>query len=300
MRNEPRIEPKQEPSRIILHALKTEIERSAPAVFIQNVVVYRQTKPVLRNVNLCLDSGQCLGILGPAGAGKTTLLEAVLGQIRTREGVIEIFGTPVRKTNFRQLGLGYVAEQHPHPTAFPITALDVILQGLQSGRGVLHFTPKEEVLFARYLLSELKMEQAQDQLFYTLSRGEQQRLLIARALACQPRLLLLDNPIQGLDPAGVKQIQELLKSIQKQYRTAILLTSRDARFAAELCDTLVCLNGAVYWTGPAKELTPAQVKQVFQCDVYFRNPYFRPKPKYGHPKNPNHPTGSGADRRTLR
>lgn len=264
-----------EPAREILHALQTEIDQVPPAIYMQDVTVYRGSNPVLREVELCLDEGKTMGIIGPTGAGKSTLVNAVLGRARIKEGMLELFGVPVRKAKRNMLNIGYLAEANSIPDHFPATALDVVKMGLLSNKGIFSPIGSDDTLYAQYLISEFKLERLQNQLFSSLARGEQQRILMARALASQPRLLVLDNPTQNLDPAGKKQIQEILKETQRQSGMAILLTSQDPRFAAEMCDSIVCLNGSVHWIGKAKDLTPAQVKEVFQCNVYFRNPHYR-------------------------
>jgi zinc transport system ATP-binding protein len=241
-----------------------------PAVFMQDVSVKRRSLDLLHDMELWVDEGDSLGILGPTGAGKTLLLALMMGFIKPTTGTVELFGKKPRRLNKRAYPIGYLPSCQPVPNHFPATVLDVVLMGAYAAQSRFRPLQQRHTLQAHYLLSQFKLEYVQNHAIGSISAAEQQRVFLARALVCKPRLLILDNPLTGLDPAGQEQLLALLHECKEQWIFSIVCATTSPKFAVTLCDTILCLNRTIHWFGHAEDLNKETVKQLFQCDVDFR------------------------------
>ncbi|NLW65398.1 MAG: ABC transporter ATP-binding protein [Clostridiales bacterium] len=232
------------------------------AIQIENLSVnYRHTR-ALQNVCLNVPEGEFLGIIGPNGGGKSTLLKAILGLVPPASGKIEIFGEE-RKKN--QAVIGYVPQFSTVDRTFPISAQEVVLTAFLKGPLHPFFRYKEEHRrAASAALERVGIENLASRQISELSGGEFQRLLIVRALATEPKILLLDEPTASVDPASREHIYELLTEINKS--VTIVMVTHDLMAIASEVTSIACLNQTlVYHGGP--QLDEKTVNAMYGCPV---------------------------------
>lgn len=181
--------------------------------------------PVLERVSFCVQEGDYVGIIGPNGGGKTTLLKLILG-LEKGEGEIKLFGEPIQHfTRWRDVG--YLAQKSPvSQSRFPISVREVVLMGLGFDRKHKTATQKNLELTQR-ALKMTHCEELSERLFSELSIGQQQRVLLARALVSRPKLLILDEPSAALDPGNREMFFDLLGGLNQKHGVTILLITHD-------------------------------------------------------------------------
>jgi zinc transport system ATP-binding protein len=209
-------------------------------VDIQSVSFSYGGPPVLENVNISLVGHEFTSIVGPNGGGKTTLLKLILGLIKPTKGSIKVFGVSPREGRSR---IGYMPQDTQLDPRFPITVRDVVLMGsLGNGRkaGRNSKCGRDTAIAA---LANVGMEEYIDQPFSALSGGQRRRVLIARALSCEPELLLLDEPMVNLDLLMEKELYEILRKLSK--RVTVAMVSHDLAFVSKFVEKVVCVNRTV-------------------------------------------------------
>lgn len=207
--------------------------------------------PVLRDVSLCVDTGDLIGIVGPSGSGKTTLLRALLGTI-----------TPVAGGVTRRPGLrvGYVPQVETVDWSFPVTVGECVLMARTRGR-LWPWRSSEERLEVTRVLDLLGLSGLADRHIRQLSGGQQQRVFVARALLGHPHVLLMDEPTSGVDVKTRHEILHLLSGLSDEGLT-IVLTTHDLNGIAAHLPSLVCLNGRVIAAGSPNEVLVPQVLEA--------------------------------------
>lgn len=223
-------------------------------------------RPALENVTLTVKEGERLGILGPNGGGKSTLLKLTLGLLQGGSGTIRIFGYAPEEARARRI-VGYVPQRSEAEVAFPLCVRQVVEMAVALANPPwksLSATQRAAVADAMNVVGVTALA---DRPISELSGGQFQRTLIARALAPKPRLLLLDEPTVGIDPAGQQQFAELLQSLQKTLGLTVVVVSHDLRTVVAGCDSVACLSRTLHaHTAPAG-LTPQVLAEVFRHDV---------------------------------
>lgn len=159
----------------------------------------------LRDVSMHIEQGCSLGIIGPNGAGKTTLLKIVLGLLEGYSGTITVAGMSPREACRRGDVIGYVPQRHEAEWRFPLSARQVVRMGLVGRTGLLRWHSREDLEYVDRIMDRVGMSDLRHKTIGDLSGGQQQRLFIARALAARPKLLVLDEPMVGIDEAGQRQ-----------------------------------------------------------------------------------------------
>lgn len=207
-------------------------------------------KPVLYGVDLAIPKGQLVGIVGPNGAGKSTLIKAVMGLLPLRSGWVEVFGQPFGKSKTR---VGYVPQRESVDWDFPVNVMDVVMMGRYGKLGLFRRPKKEDKEVARQCLDKVKMLPFASRQISNLSGGQQQRVFLARALAQESDLYLMDEPFAGVDAATETAIIELLKELKNRGKT-ILVVHHDLTTAREYFDSLVLLNMRVVAFGATEEV----------------------------------------------
>jgi len=208
-------------------------------VVFENVAFSYNAVPVLENVNLKIQHGEFLSVVGPNGGGKTTLLKLVVGLLQPDRGRIRVLGTAPQKARLR---IGYMAQYAHLDKQFPVTVMDVVLLG-RLGRHLGGGYSKEDRETARATLREVQLVHMADTLFSELSGGQKQRVLIARALCAQPEILLLDEPTANIDVQSGENLLHILKEINR--RMTIMLVSHDMGFVSKVVQSVVCVNRRV-------------------------------------------------------
>lgn len=213
--------------------------------------------PVLDDVGFSLPAGRSLCLLGPNGGGKTTLLRALVGDIQPLRGTVDVAGRPA-----------YLAQTERTRLDFPVSALDVALMGtLAHGRWWLPARRSQRDA-ARAALDRVGLADRADIRFGELSGGQRQRALLARALVQDAAVLLLDEPLAGVDPASAERIAALFDELRAEGRTLVVST-HDIE-SARAFDAVLCLNGRqVAFGDPAATLTREVLERTYGDEIVF-------------------------------
>jgi zinc transport system ATP-binding protein len=230
-------------------------------VKLKEVSVEFEGNTVLHDHNLTVYDDDFIGIIGPNGGGKTTLLKVILGLVKPSHGEVEVFGTsPERARNH----IGYVPQMMEVERDFPISVRDTVFMGRLVHKGFLRGHNKSDYEQVDRALDIVEMSDMKNRKTGALSGGERQRVMIARALASEPRLLLLDEPTASIDPKLKTDIYELLNSLKKQM--AIILVTHDIGVISSHVDKVACLNCQLYYHD-SKEIPKETLETVYQCPV---------------------------------
>jgi zinc transport system ATP-binding protein len=221
---------------------------------------YQQT-PVLEDINLIVKELDFIGLIGPNGGGKTTLLKVLLGLIEPLKGEITIMGHSVAKG---RRYLGYVPQLLEFDRNFPLLVKDVVAMGRLGKRRLLQPYNHQDWAIVHHCLKQVEMAHLGDRPIGKLSGGERQRVYIARALACQPSILLLDEPTANVDSKIQNNIYELLRELNKSM--TIVMISHDLGAVSTYVKTLGCLNRRLFYHGD-KLITPKMIEQTYQCPI---------------------------------
>ncbi len=233
-----------------------------PALEIKNVSFKRNGAYVLKNIDFTLAKGQYATIIGPNGGGKTTFIKLISGLMEPCEGEIRVFGKAPKTQN-----VCYVPQTKAIDVTMPFKVLDVILMGRQLGF-FSRLTPRDREA-ALEAARAAKVEAYLDRQINQLSGGEQQRVLIARALATGGDLLLLDEPITGIDIGGTAAIHKLLETLKGQGKT-IVYVSHDLGLISEVTDTVACINVQLFAHGsPSEVITGENLKKLFGANMAY-------------------------------
>jgi len=221
------------------------------------------SSPVLKGVNLAVEMGEVLSIVGPNGSGKSTLLKCINRILKTKHNTVFVDGKDVSKLNLKELSkiMGYVPQSSV--SVFPFTVFDVVMMGRTP---YIHWSPSEEdyEIVAETLnflgLSELAMRY-----FNELSGGEQQKVIIARALAQQPQILLLDEPTSNLDIKHQLEILCILKDLARSKHCSVIMAMHDLNMASRFSDKMLMLkDGCIFAVGtPEEVLTEENIEAVY-------------------------------------
>lgn len=220
----------------------------AKAIELHRVGFAYEDRLILEEINLTVDEGDFLAIVGPNGGGKTTLLRLLLGSLQPGEGQIRIFQQPPRKA--RRL-IGYVPQQTALDRDFPVSALEVVLMGRVAPHSFFPRYQREDYDEAYAALRAVGVEALAGTRFGDLSGGQKQRTLIARALVSKPRLLLLDEPTASVDPVVAEDIYQLLRQLHRD--VTIVMVSHDLAYIASHQGQAVYLNRRLSVYRPAEK-----------------------------------------------
>jgi zinc transport system ATP-binding protein len=219
------------------------------AVELHELTLRLNGREVLNRINLSLDEGRFLGVVGPNGGGKTTLLRAILGLIQPISGEILIFGESPAKVLKSGKIFGYLPQAFKASPDFPVRVIDVVMMGRFGRVGMLRWPGEEDRKKAMEYLAIMGIEDLKNLPFGELSGGQQQRASIARALAGEPKILILDEPNTGIDVIGQSDFYHLLKGLQKKFNLTVLMASHDIGTIPAYVDEIACLNNTFHYQG---------------------------------------------------
>jgi len=230
-------------------------------VTFQNVIFSYDGIPILEDVSFAIQERTFISIVGPNAGGKTTLLKLMLGLLKPSRGIIEVFGQPPERARAR---IGYMPQYVQFDPNFPVSVLDVVLMG-RLGKG-MRFGPyrKTDKAIALEALHKLEMGKARNRPFIALSGGQRQRVLIARALATEPELLLLDEPTANVDMAVETELFELLHTMSETI--TVVVVSHDLGFVSQYVESVVCVNRRVM-VHPTTAVTGEVISACYGSDV---------------------------------
>lgn len=226
----------------------TQVEQ--PILEIHDLTVSYDQNPVLWNVDFSLPGGKLIGVLGPNGAGKSTLIKSIMGLISPTSGYVKIFDKPLQDVRSR---ISYVPQRESVDWNFPASVMDVVLMGTYGRLGLFRRPGKMEKEIALQSLEQVGMTPYLNRQISELSGGQQQRVFIARALAQQADLYLMDEPFAGVDMATETAIFELLKQMTKAGKT-VLVVHHDIHSAMKFFDWVIMLNLHLVGSGPKDEV----------------------------------------------
>lgn len=230
-------------------------------ILLKDVWVHYDSIKVLEGVNLTLRQHDFLGIIGPNGGGKSTLLKVILGLIKPSRGTIRVLGdTPQNSRKY----IGYVPQYSLFDPDFPISVWDVVLMGRLGQAGLFKKYSKDDKKMALDALTMVDMLEYKDRQIGNLSGGQRQRVFIARALAANPKLLLLDEPAAGIDTLVQTEFYELLEKLKT--KMTIIMVSHDISAVSVYVDKIACLNHKLFYHD-SKELTAEDLEAAYQCPV---------------------------------
>jgi manganese/zinc/iron transport system ATP- binding protein len=240
-------------------AALAEHEATSP-LSIHDLTVAYNRKPVLWDVEYEAPDRALIAIVGPNGAGKSTLIKAVLGLVPAASGLVEVYGRPVARQ--RHL-IGYVPQRGSVDWDFPVSALEVVAMGLYGRIGWLRPVARRHRETARACLDQVGMADYADRQISQLSGGQQQRVFLARALAQEARLYLMDEPFAGVDAATETAIVDVLRRLKQEGRTVVAV-HHDLQTVPEYFEHVLLLNGRVVATGPVREVfTPDNLRRTY-------------------------------------
>jgi iron complex transport system ATP-binding protein len=239
------------------------------ALTVCNIQFSYGEKLVLSNVSLSAQSGEIVGLIGPNGSGKTTLLRIISGVLQPATGIVQLGDTQLARLSRAQVArrLAVVPQNSALPSNF--TVGETVLQGRTPYLGFLRSEGAHDYALARHAMELCGVFAMAERRVDELSGGEQQRVLIARALAQEPDVLLLDEPTSHLDLAHHASVLELVDRLVREQALAVLGVFHDLNLAAQYCDRLVLLDrGQVVAEGTPREvLDPAIIQRVYGSGI---------------------------------
>lgn len=206
----------------------------------RNLTLGYETGPVAENLNFTVNEGDYLAIVGENGSGKTTLMKTILGLTKPLGGSIE-FGDGLKRNE-----IGYLPQQTVVQKDFPASVREIVLSGCQSQMGFRPFYGASEKALAAENIRRMDIEKLADRSYRHLSGGQQQRVLLARALCATRKLLLLDEPVAGLDPKVTAEMYDLIERLNKEGITMIMI-SHDIEAAMKYASHILHFGAEVFF-----------------------------------------------------
>ena len=232
-----------------------------PVVALEEAAFAYASRPVLTGVTGTVGAGEALALIGPNGSGKTTLLRGLLGMVRLAAGALRVVGAAPGRAP--RGSIGYVPQVADLDPSFPVTVLDVVLMGTYSRLGLLRRPGREERRRCREALEGVGLDDLASRRFGTLSGGQRQRVLVARCIAADPRLILLDEPFNGLDQPNRDALLDIIARL-KGRGIGVVVSTHDLVLARQTCEKAALLAGRQIAFGPREEvLVPALVEQAY-------------------------------------
>jgi iron complex transport system ATP-binding protein len=251
-----------------------------PAIQTGNLTFAYRNKPVLDGVSLCVQKGEMVGILGPNGSGKTTLLK-IFSAVLMGRGEVKLNGRDIQTYGKRELSQLFAMVPQESQMLFPYTVAEIVLMGRASYHSPLALEGERDLEIARASMALTDCLSFADRYLHELSGGEKQRVIIARALAQEPQILLLDEPSAFLDLKHQVQVFELMRRLNRERNLTIVAALHDLNLAALFFPRLVMLrDGKVYRDGsPNDVLTEETIEEVYGINVKIQ-----PDPSGGKPQ----------------
>ena len=234
---------------------------SEPVVVLDDAAFAYNSRTVLTGVTGTVLAGEALALIGPNGSGKTTLLRGLLGMVRVAAGSLRVNGAAPGRAP--RGSIGYVPQVADLDPSFPVTVLDVVLMGTYSRLGLMRRPGRRERRRCREALDAVGLSELASRRFGTLSGGQRQRVLVARCIAAEPRLILLDEPFNGLDQPNRDALLDIIARLKDQ-GIGVVVSTHDLVLARQTCEKAALLAGRQIAFGPRAEvLVPALIEQAY-------------------------------------
>ena len=237
---------------------------TSTAIEVSNLTVSYGPVPALLDISVQIPAGKLIGIIGPNGSGKSTLIKSMLGFVKPDVGSVEVFGQDVASVKGR---IAYVPQRGSVDWDFPVTVREVAAMGRYGKRRWWQDLTKEDYHLAGEALEKVRMSEFANRQIGQLSGGQQQRVFMARALAQNADILLLDEPFAGVDAATESAILEVLQDTKASGKTVVVV-HHDLATAAEYFDLLLLLKQRLFGFGaPAQVLDPTLLADVYEGNM---------------------------------
>ena len=220
-----------------------------------NVILGYEKTAVTGCINFNLNKGDYLYIIGDNGSGKTTLMKGILGLRKPMEGEI-IFGDDLKQNE-----IGYMPQQTIVQKDFPASVEEIVLSGCLSRSGLRPFFSKKDRMLVDEMLAKMEILDLKKRSYRELSGGQQQRVLLARALCATRKMLLLDEPVAGLDPEATEEFYELIKKLNRDEKVTIIMVSHDMHAMSKYASHVLNLVKEPVFFGTAKEYLALKQKE---------------------------------------
>jgi iron complex transport system ATP-binding protein len=236
---------------------------------VNDINFYYGTKRALENVTFTVEEGEFFGVIGPNGSGKTTLLRCISGIFKPQSGVIRFSGLNLQNLSKRDVAKNVAMVPQSSSINFAFTALEIVMMGRNPHVGRFRMENQRDYQVVENAMKLTNTEQLASRLITTLSGGEQQRVIIARALAQEPKLMLLDEPTVHLDINYQLGIMELIRKLNKDNGITIIAVFHDLNLAAQYCDRLMLMeNGKVASIGDINQvLTSENIRKAYHVNI---------------------------------
>jgi iron complex transport system ATP-binding protein len=225
---------------------------------------------VLQDISFQVGKGEFIGLIGPNGSGKTTLLKVLYRRLIPQQGEVLYEFVPFKKMSRRDIAKKIaVVAQETYPL-FPFRVIEIVLTGRSPYLGHLMFESERDLEIAKKAMEWTEILAISERSIDELSGGERKRVFIARALAQEPEVILLDEPTANLDIHHQIEFLDLILSLNRERGLTIIMASHDLNLASEFCDRLILLQkGRIYKMGsPAEVITKENIEQVYGCGVW--------------------------------
>lgn len=237
----------------MMAATAHDVSRSPAVLDVHDVTVAYHRRPVLWDIDLTIDEPSLVGIVGPNGAGKSTLIKAILGLVPLTSGSVTVLGEPVHRQRKR---IGYVPQRESVDWDFPVSVLDVVLMGTYGRLGWFRRPGSRQRNSAMQCLDRVGLAELAERQIGQLSGGQQQRTFLARALAQEADVYLMDEPMAGVDAATERAVFALLQELRKGGKT-VLVVHHDLRTVPHYFERVVMLNMRLVAAGPTADVFTA-------------------------------------------
>ena len=239
---------------------------TAPLIELADISFRYGATPVLEHINLAVHKGEYVGLIGPNGGGKTTLLKIMLGLLKPHHGQVHLFGQPVHR--FKEWPrVGYVAQHATNlETRLPVTVEEVVALGRVSRRGLFKARNAADRQAVAEAMEKVAITPLRTRLLSELSGGQQQRVFIAKALASEPELLILDEPTVGIDVQSQDEFYKLLATLNKKEKLTLIMVSHDVDVVVNEVTKVACINQTLVYHGAPKEF----VEGDYMANLYGR------------------------------
>jgi ABC-type Mn2+/Zn2+ transport system ATPase subunit len=233
------------------------------ALSVENLCVTFNNHHLLENITFSVEEGSIIAVIGPNGAGKTTLVKAILGIVPCAAGSISLFGKPHPHNN-SHVQVGYVPQRLEFDRTFPLTVSELLSFTIPPTYSLPFHKKKEKKLHIEKLLETVGAQELAHRSIGKLSGGELQRVMIAKAIVNDPKILFLDEPASGVDIEGQERFYDLIKRLNREKKLTVILISHDLNIVYRFADNVLCLNRKLICTGkPAEALTNDVIKSVY-------------------------------------
>jgi zinc transport system ATP-binding protein len=239
------------------------------AISMQNVWVKYDGNVILEDIDLAIKKKELITIVGPNGGGKTTLLKTIMGFKEPCRGNVKVLGKSPKKI-LKSGKIGYLSQTNNFDSNFPVKVFDVVAMTRYSQKTILETLTKKDRQKINESLEKVEMEHLKTEHFGSLSGGQKQRVLIARALAIEPEILILDEPSTGLDVVAQDKFYKLLTKLRDSEDLTVIIVSHDIGAVSTFVDKIACLNKKLHFHGKLDECDAGEIlEKVFGKNVNF-------------------------------